>query len=126
MTIQIIIVKDANNQNQPFYAVYDGVANSWASSPAPRTQLPLDQNQITNGGTAVTVINAGNRSAGGVLQTNDPDGLFVNEIGEAGTVVGLGTIFIASDTVWRVTPGSGPVSVNSVNSGVVVSGFGMQ
>lgn len=126
MSIQIINVKDAANLNQPFYVVNDGTANMWASSPGPRTQLPLDQNQIDVAGQQVTVINAGNRTAGGVIQTSDPGGLFICEIGQAGTEVALGTIFVAQNEVWRVTPGYGAVSVNSINSGVVISGWGQQ
>ena len=126
VTTQVIQIKDANGTNQPFYVVNDGTANSFASSPGQRTQLPLDNGEIVTGGDAVDAINAGHRTAGGTLQTTNAAGFYVNEISTAGTVAADGTIFVPQNTIWNVTPGSGPVSINASDDGVVISGFGLQ
>jgi hypothetical protein len=125
-TVQLIIGAPGSQVAQAFYADYDGTAYTLCSSPAPRTQVPLDENEILNSGTAVTAISAGHRTAGGILQTGNAAGMYVNEITTAGTVVANGTVFVPENTIYQVTPGTGPVSVNATASAVIISGFGLQ
>jgi len=96
------------------------------TAPSLRTQLALDANTVTNAGTAVTAILAGHRTAGGLLQTSNAAGFYVNEIGTAGTTVAGGTMFVFQNQVWSPQPSTAAVSVNATVNGLVISGFGMQ
>lgn len=104
-----------------------GLAHS-ASQTVPGTLVPhaLDISTVTTGGTAVTAVNAGHRTAGGWLQ--NPSGasvsLCINEIGTAsGTTSSGNTTCIAAGASYTVAPGPGPVSVITSDSSHPFSGL---
>lgn len=99
-----------------------------ATSPAARTLVTLDVKTVTTGGTAVTAISAGHRTAGGFLQ--NPIGatiaLCVNEIGTAtGTTSSGDTTCIQPGQSYTVSPASTAVSVISSDSTHPFSGYGL-
>lgn len=125
--IGTIAIRDATQGSHMFYVVDDGVALAFASAPGPRIIVPLDAVQVIIGGTPITAIAPGHRTAGGVLQSNDPAGLFINEVGgAAGLLVSGGTVWVPAGTLYRVTPANTGVSVNSPNAGAIISGWGLQ
>lgn len=96
---------------------------------APLVLVPLDVSVVTTGGTAVTALLAGNRTAGGWIQ-NPPTAttnLGINEIGVAsGTTSSGNTTFIVPGQVYELAPNSGAVSVIASDSGHQFSGMGFQ
>lgn len=106
-----------------------GVAEPVVTTPGQRTQVTLDAKTVTTGGTAVTAIAIGHRTAGGFLQ--NPAGatvaLCINEIGIAtGTTSSGDTTCIPPGTPYNVAPAAGAVSVISSDSSHPFSGYGMQ
>lgn len=94
--------------------------------PGPVTIVPLDISTVTTGSTPVNAIASGNRTAGGWIA--NPAGaagpLCISETAPA-TVTSSGTTTcIAVGTSYVITPGIGPVSVNSSDSAHVFSGQG--
>ena len=97
-------------------------------SPAPRTLVTLDVKTVTTGGTAVTALSAGHRTAGGLLC--NPQGatvnLGINEIGTAsGTTSSGDTTFIVPGQCYIVSPASTAVSVITSDSSHPFSGYGL-
>jgi hypothetical protein len=98
-------------------------------SPAQRTLVTLDVKTVTTGGTAVTALSSGHRTAGGWLQ--NPSGatinLCINEIGTAtGTTSSGDTTCIAPGQSYALAPASSAVSVVSSDSAHPFSGYGLQ
>lgn len=102
---------------------------STSESPALRTLVTLDVKTVTTGGTAVTAIAAGNRTAGGFIQ-NPPSAtvnLCINEIGAAsGTTSSGDTTCIVPGQSYAVAPASTAVSVISSDSTHPFSGYGLK
>ncbi len=89
--------------------------------------IPLDVSTVTTGGTAVTALAAGHRTAGGWLQ--NPSGasaaLCINEMGTAsGTTSSGSTTCIAAGQSYTLAPSNKPVSVISSDSAHPFSGMG--
>lgn len=120
-----------------------GVANfvwngsAWVAFPTPlststtvgaRTLVTLDVATVTTGGTAVTALTAGHRTAGGWLQ-NPPTAtinLCINEIGTAsGTTSAANTTCITPGQTYQLTPAAGAVSVITSDSAHPFSGLGL-
>ena len=104
-----------------------GTTNAVATSPGARTLVALDVATVTTGGTAVTALAAGNRTAGGWFQ--NPKGatidLCINEIGTAsGTTSAGSTTCIVPGQIYLVAPAAGAVSVISSDSAHPFSGMG--
>jgi hypothetical protein len=104
------------------------VSGAVSTNPGARTLVPLDIAAVTTGGTAVTALAAGHRTAGGWLQ-NPPTAtipLCINEIGTAsGTTSAGSTTCIAQGQVYLITPAAGAVSVISSDSAHPFSGIGL-
>ena len=97
--------------------------------PSPLTLVPLDVAAVTTGGTAVTALTAGHRTAGGWLQ-NPPTAsinLCINEIGTAtGTTSAGSTTCVVPGQTYVLAPAAGAVSVVSSDSSHAFSGEGFQ
>jgi hypothetical protein len=96
--------------------------------PGPLQIVTLDVKTVTTGGTAVTAIANGHRSAGGVI--HNPTGaaaeLCINELGTAsGTNSSGDTTCIAAGVTWPLAPSIAPVSVISSDSSHPFSGYGL-
>jgi hypothetical protein len=93
------------------------------------TLVPLDVASVTTGGTAVTVLTAGHRTAGGWLL--NPSGaaadMCINEIGTAtGTTSSGSTTCIPAGRTYNLAPSALPVSVIASDSAHPISGMGFQ
>jgi hypothetical protein len=100
-----------------------------SSSPGTRTLVPLDVASVTTGGTAVTALTAGHRTAGGWLYNPlaATINLCVNEIGTAsGTTSAGSTTCIAPGQTYTLTATTGAVSVITSDSAHAFSGLGLQ
>lgn len=99
-----------------------------STTPGTRTLVPLDVATVTTGGTAVTALTAGHKSAGGFIQ-NPPSAtinLCINEIGTAtGTTSAGSTTCITSGQTYNLSPSTGAVSVISSDSAHPFSGYGL-
>lgn len=99
-----------------------------ATKPGPVTIVPLDVSTVTTGGTAVTALAAGHRTAGGFLQ--NPIGatvsLCVNEQGTAtGTTSAGATTCVAPGNSYTLVPAANAVSVITSDSAHPFSGEGL-
>lgn len=96
--------------------------------PAPRTIVALDVATVTTGGTAVTALTAGHRSAGGFLlnpkaATID---LCINEQGTASGTTSAGALTcIVPGQSYNITPAAGAVSVVTSDNAHPFSGYGL-
>lgn len=90
---------------------------------------PLDIATVTTGGTAVTAIAAGKRTAGGWIY-NPSDATVLLCINETATASGITTsgalVCIPPDRTYNLTPSSGSVSVISSDSAHKFGGMGYQ
>lgn len=91
---------------------------------------PLDVATVTTGGTAVTALTAGHRSAGGWIY-NPPSAtvnLCINEVGTASgtTSAGNTTCIVPGQTYVLTASSNKPVSVVSADSAHPFSGYGLQ
>lgn len=98
------------------------------TKPVALTIIPLDVATVTTGGTAVTALTAGHRSAGGFLQ--NPVGatiaLCINEQGAAsGTTSAGATTCIQPGQTYTLAPNAGAVSVITSDSAHPFSGEGL-
>lgn len=98
------------------------------SSPGARTIVPLDVSTVTTGGTAVTALTAGHRTAGGFLY--NPIGatinLCINEQATAsGTTSAAGLTCIQPGQSYTLVPAAGAVSVITSDSSHPFSGEGL-
>ncbi len=103
-------------------------AASWSGS-TPRTLVALNVATVTTGGTPVTALTAGNKTAGGWIKNPETAtiNLGINEIGTAtGTSSSSSTTFIAPGEIYMLSPSSGAVSVISSDSSHPFSGMGWQ
>jgi hypothetical protein len=107
-----------------------GGGGSVTTSPGTRTLVTLDVKLVTTGGTAVTAIAAGHRTAGGFIQNpGAPNAvnLCINEIGTAtGTTTNGDTICIPPGASYTVSPTAGAVSVVSSDANHAFGGMGIQ
>jgi hypothetical protein len=97
------------------------------TTPGARTLVTLDFKTVTTGGTAVTAIAAGNRTAGGFLQNPGAVALCINEIGTATGATSSGdTTCIQQNQSYYITAAAGAVSVISSDSAHPFSGYGLK
>jgi hypothetical protein len=115
-----------------FLAAVLCVSGAWGQNvttfPGALQIVTLDVKTVTTGGTAVTAIAAGHRTAGGFLQNPTGAGaaLCINEIGTAsGTTSSGDTTCIAAGVTYTVAPSAAPVSVISSDSSHPFSGYGL-
>lgn len=104
------------------------VSTTSSESPAQRTIVALDVSTVTTGGTAVTALTAGHRTAGGFL--TNPKGatidLCINEQGTAsGTTSLAGLTCVPPGGSYNLTPAAGAVSVITSDSAHPFSGQGL-
>lgn len=97
-------------------------------SPGSRTIIPLDISTVTTGGTAVTALIAGHRTAGGFLL--NPSGatinLCINEQGTASGTTSAGALTcIQPGQTYTLVPAAGAVSVITSDSSHPFSGEGL-
>ena len=98
------------------------------AGPSARTIVPLDIATVTTGGTAVTTLNAGHRTAGGFLY--NPIGatinLCINEVATASGTTSAGSLTcIQPGQAYVLAPTSGAVSVITSDSSHPFSGYGL-
>lgn len=98
------------------------------TTPAQRTIVPLDTAAVTTGGTAVTALAAGHRTAGGFLF--NPIGATVNlcineQAVASGTTSAGGLTCILPGQPYELSPASGAVSVVTSDSSHPFSGYGL-
>lgn len=102
----------------------------WSTVSVPtRAILALDVSSVTTGGTAVTALAAGHRTAGGWIMnpTTATTNLGINEIGTAsGTTSAGSTTFIAPGQSYSLVPSPNAVSVIASDSSHAFSGYGFQ
>jgi len=108
--------------------VSGGTPQPVTSSPGSRTIVPLDVSTVTTGGTAVTALTAGHRTAGGFLL--NPIGatinLCINEQGTASGTTSSGALTcIVPGQTYNLTPAAGAVSVITSDSSHPFSGQGL-
>lgn len=99
------------------------------TTPGSRTIVPLDVATVTTGGTAVTALAAGHRSAGGWLYNpaTATVNLCINEVAAAsGTTTASSLICIPPDRTYNLTPSANAVSVVSSDSAHPFGGMGYQ
>lgn len=98
------------------------------TTPGPVTLAPLDVSVVTTGGTAVTAIVAGGRTAGGwiALPASASAPLCISELATATTISSGTTTCITAGQSYVVAPGNGPVSANSTAAGLAFSGLAMR
>lgn len=117
-------------QQKPITQNTSGQACNAASqvSPAARTIVALDASTVTTGGTAVTALIAGHRTAGGFL-TNPKAAtvdLCINEQGTASGTTSLGPLTcIPPGGSYLLAPAAGLVSVITSDSSHPFSGYGL-
>jgi hypothetical protein len=90
---------------------------------------PLAVATVTTGGTAVTALNAGQRSAGGWLQNpvSATVNLCISEVGPASGTTSAGSLTcIIPGQSYTLAPSPMPVSVVSSDSAHPFSGYGLQ
>lgn len=88
------------------------------------TPITLDITSVTTAGTAVNVLNAGHATAGGFIHTINAAGMYVAQIGNAGTVDGGNTVFVPANVTYGIIAQAGAVSVNSTANSTAISGYG--
>lgn len=97
--------------------------------PGTLTIVPLDISTVTTGGTAVTALNAGHRSAGGWIQNPGAPNTVNLCINERGTAVGStsagDTTCISPGQSYNLTASPGTVSVITSDSSHPFSGYGL-
>lgn len=117
----------ASNQSALSVSV---TANSAAApKPAQLTIVALDVSSVSSGGTAVTALNSGHRTAGGWIHNleTETNVLCINEIGTAsGTSSSGNTTCIQPGQTYSIAPAAGAVSVVSANGSHTFSGYGFQ
>lgn len=106
----------------------DSGGGSIIVNPGLRTIIPLDVSTVTTGGTAVTALNAGHRTAGGFLY--NPIGatinLCINEQGTASGTTSSGALTcIQPGQTYTLVPAAGAVSVITSDSSHPFSGEGL-
>lgn len=105
------------------------VTNPMPSKPGEVTLVALDVATVTTGGTAVTALTAGHRTAGGWIlnPVTATINLGINEIGTAaGTTSAGSTTFIVPGQTYTLAPSTNAVSVISSDSSHPFSGYGWQ
>jgi hypothetical protein len=119
----------ANYGTSPGAVLVPGVnAYVTGSNPGVRTIVALDVATVTTGGTAVTALSAGHRTAGGWLQ--NPIGatinLCINEQGAASGTTSAGALTcIQPGQTYTLTPAAAAVSVITSDSSHPFSGYGL-
>jgi hypothetical protein len=108
--------------------VASGTTIPTTTSPGARTIVALDISTVTTGGTAVTALNAGHRTAGGFL--TNPKGatidLCINEQGAASGTTSSGALTcIPPGGNYNLVPAAGAVSVITSDSSHPFSGEGL-
>jgi hypothetical protein len=100
-----------------------------STTPGTRTLVPLDVSTVTTGGSPVTALTAGHRTAGGWIMNplTATANLGINEINTAsGTTSSGNTTFIAPGQSYALQPSGNAVSVISADSSHQYSGMGLQ
>jgi hypothetical protein len=104
--------------------VYSALTSGISFKTAQYTPIALDLAVVVTAGTAINVLSAGHATAGGFIHTTNAAGMFVSQIGAAGTTDGGNTIFVPAGKTYRIIPSAGAVSVNSLASGTAIAGYG--
>ena len=119
-----------NSTTNPLYVTSSASSpTSVTTTPGQRTLVTLDVKTVTTGGTAVTALISGHRTAGGIICNpgNATINLGVNEIGTAsGTTSSGDTTFIIPGQCYNLSPAAGAVSVITSDSAHPFSGYGLQ
>ena len=105
------------------------VTNPMPTKPGEITLVPLDVAIVTTGGTAVTALISGHRTAGGWISNpvTATQNLGINEIGTAsGTTSSGNTTFIVPGQTYTLSASTNAVSVISSDSSHAFSGYGFQ
>jgi hypothetical protein len=103
------------------------VAGTLSTKSGVTTLVTLDVKTVTTGGTAVTALTSGHRTAGGWIKNPESAtvNLGINEIGTAsGTTSNGDTTFIEPGAAYELAPSSNAVSVISSDSAHPFSGQG--
>ncbi len=119
-------VQPGNTANTTAWKV-DGSAVTQPTKPASVTLVTLDVKTVTTGGTPVTALTSGHRTAGGWIKNPETAtvNLGINEIGTAaGTSSDGNTTFIEPGGTYVLAPAAGAVSVISSDSAHPFSGMG--
>lgn len=104
--------------------IYEALITFILQKPAPLTLNPLVNTTVNTAGTAITVLNAGQCTAGGVIHTTNTAGMYVAQLGAAGTTDSGDTMFVPANTSYEIIPNAGSVSVNATTVPLSVSGYG--
>lgn len=100
-----------------------------STTPGTRVLVPLTVATVTTGGTAVTALTAGQRSAGGWLYNPSTAtvNLCINEVATAsGTTTAGSLICIPPDRTYNLTSSANAVSVVTSDSAHAFGGLGYQ
>jgi hypothetical protein len=103
------------------------VTGTISSAPGVRTLVPLRISTVTTGGTAVTALNAGDRTAGGWLAnpSNATINMCINEVATASGTTSAGSLWcIVPGQTYTLAPAAGAVSVITSDSAHPFSGMG--
>ena len=114
---------------QSVQGITGGVPQPTLTTPGTRTLVPLDVATVTTGGTAVTALTAGHRSAGGFLYNPSTAtiNLCISEVATASGTTSAGSLIcIPPDRTYQLTPSANTVSVVSSDSAHAFAGFGYQ
>lgn len=104
--------------------IFNALASGVFIKTAQYTPIALDNTSVTTAGTPVNALNAGHATAGGFIHTTNAAGMYVAQIGSAGTVDGGSTVFVPANTTYTVIPSAAAVSVNSTASATAIAGYG--
>lgn len=106
-----------------------GGGGAVTTTPGTRTLVPLDVSTVTTGGTAVTALTAGHRTAGGWIYNpaTATVPLCINEVATASGTTSQGSLTcIPPDRTEQLAPSAAAVSVVSSDSAHPFSGYGFQ
>jgi hypothetical protein len=105
------------------------VTGTVTTNPGVRTIIALDVNTVTTGGTAVTALATGHRTAGGWIYNPSTAtvNLCISEIGAASGTTSQGNLTcIPPDRTYQLSPSTNAVSVVSSDALHPFSGYGLQ
>jgi hypothetical protein len=144
----LVVVDGTGTQRSLYATVNSGTTYTFQSTPrvngaqvdstnpmpvlvksAPITLVSLDTAIVASGGTAVTALLAGHRTAGGWISnpTTANVNLGINEVGVAtGTTSSGNTTFITPGQTYTLSASANAVSVISSDSSHAFSGYGFQ
>lgn len=122
----VIACQDINGSDYPVSPQYPCATTT---TPGTRTLVALDVASVTTGGTAVTALTAGHRTAGGFIQNPSTAtiNLCINELAAAsGTTTAGSLVCIIPGQTYNLSPATTAVSVVSSDSTHAFGGYGLQ